>query len=276
MSTKKKNELVVKNDFTVSNEFAGMFDQSLGLGASENIDAEDIVIPKVHLAQALTPEVSSGVVKAGQYMNSIEKTSLGEALDMFVIGKVKLWQFYYEVKQGKKTTKEYLGTIEHTPFNKDLSERAYIPEELQKKAEEKGVDEDMLLKPDKILRFSVLLLEEVLGGFAFPYFVDFKRTSYPAGKQLESIFAKMRSVNLPSYAKVFNLNSEFVSNDYDYYVKKVSLGRNISKEELPAVEKWLRELSDNKAKYKADESDVNEESYTVEAKATEVNTNQKF
>lgn len=275
MST-KKNELVVKNDFTVSNEFAGMFDQSLGLGASENIDAEDIVIPKVHLAQALTPEVSSGVVKAGQYMNSIEKTSLGEALDMFVIGKVKLWQFYYEVKQGKKTTKEYLGTIEHTPFNKDLSERAYIPEELQKKAEEKGVNEDMLLKPDKILRFSVLLLEEVLGGFAFPYFVDFKRTSYPAGKQLESIFAKMRSVNLPSYAKVFNLNSEFVSNDYDYYVKKVSLGRNISKEELPAVEKWLRELSDNKAKYKADESDVNEESYTVEAEATEVNTNQKF
>jgi hypothetical protein len=276
MSTKKKNELVVKNDFEVSNEFTGMFDQSLGMGASENIDAEDIVIPKVHLAQALTPEVSSGVVKAGAYMNSVEKTAIGDALDMFVIGKVKLWQFYYEVKQGKKSTKEYLGTIEHTPFNKDLAERAYIPEELQKRAEEKGVNEDMLLKPDKVLRFSVLLLEEILGGFAFPYFVDFKRTSYPAGKQLESIFAKMKSVKLPSYAKVFNLTSEFVSNDYDYYVKKVSLGRNISKEELPAVEAWLKELAKNKGKYRADESDIEEENNTFEAEASEVNTNQKF
>jgi len=275
MSTKKK-ELVVKNDFTVSNEFAGMFNTELGLGAAENIDSEDIVIPKVHLAQALTPEVSAGTVKAGQYMNSIEKTLVGDSLDMFVIGKVKLWQFYYEIKQGKKVQKEYLGTIEHTPQNKDLADIPYIPEELRKRAEEKGVSEDMLIKPDKVLRFSVLLLEEVLGGFAFPYFVDFKRTSYPAGKQLESIFAKMRSVKLPSYAKVFTLSSDFVSNDYDYYVKKVGMGRNITTEELPQVERWLKELSDNKAKYKADESDVNEESYTVEAEATEVNTNQKF
>lgn len=275
MST-KKNELVVKNDFGVSKEFGNMFDQSLGMGASENIDAEDIVIPKVHLAQALTPEVSAGTVKAGQYMNSVEKTLVGDSLDMFVIGKVKLWQFYYEIKQGKKVQKEYLGTIEHTPFNKNLAENVYIPEELQKKAEEKGVTEEMLIKPDKVLRFSVLLLEEVLGGFAFPYFVDFKRTSYPAGKQLESIFAKMRSVKLPSYAKVFNLSSEFVSNDYDYYVKKVSMGRNITPEELPQVENWLRELSENKGKYTADESDVEEQNNTLEATASEITSNQKF
>jgi hypothetical protein len=273
-------ELVVKKQFDVSNEFAGQFDSALGMGAGENIDNDDIVIPKIHLAQALTPEVAvaGNEISVGTYMQSVEKTSMGESMDMFVIGKVKLWQFYYEVKQGKKTIKEYLGTIEHNPDNKDLKDLVYIPQELKEKAEEKNVTAEMLLKPDRILRFSVLLVEEVMQGLAFPYFVDFKRSSYPAGTQLESTFAKMRSVKLPSYAKVFSLKSEFVSNDFDYYVKKVSLGRNIEKEELVAVEHWVREMTVNASKYEADESDAVEGETIIETTSEEVvnNSNTKF
>jgi len=278
--SENKNEVVVKTQFDVSNDFANQFDSSLGLGAGENIDNDDIVIPKIHLAQALTPEAQDGKnpINAGSYMNSVDKSLMSDKMDMFVIGKVKLWQFYYEVRQGKKVTKEYLGTIEHNRDNKDLKDIVYIPNELKEKAAEKGVTEEMLLKPDRILRFSVLLVEEVMQGLAFPYFVDFKRTSYPAGTQLESTFAKMRSVKLPSYAKVFKLSSKFVSNDHDYYVKQVSLGRNIEKEELVAVEHWVRELATNANKYSADESDANEGSTVqdIEAEAVEVNSNQKF
>jgi hypothetical protein len=272
-------EVVVKNDFQVSNEFSEMFDTSLGMGAGENIDNDDIIIPKIHLAQALTPEAQGkdSTVEVGSYMNSVDKTALGDEMDIIVIGKVKLWQFYYEVKEGKKTKKEYLGTIPWTTDNKDLKDMVYLPKELEQRAEDKGVKVEQLLKPDRILRFSVLKLDEVMGGFAFPYFVDFKRSSYPAGQQLESIFAKMRSVNLPSYAKVFSLGSKFVQDEYDYYVKSVSLGRNIDKKELQAVEHWVKELSQNAKKYKADES-TEQENYddAVEVEATEVNTNTKF
>jgi hypothetical protein len=282
MTKEQKNELAVTTGFDVSNEFAGQFNTDLGMGAGENIDADDIVIPKIHLAQALTPEAqdAQNEVKVGSYMHSVDKTLIGDTMDMFVIGKVKLWQFYYEVKQGKKVTKEYLGTIEHNRDNKDLKDLCYIPAELKEKAAENGVTEAMLLKPDRILRFSVLLLEEVLHGLAFPYFVDFKRSSYPAGTKLETTFAKMRSVNLPSYAKVFNLKSKFISNDFDYYVKEVSVGRNIEKEELQAVEHWVSELASNADKYAADESDTQEETFnkdeTIDVESVEVNTNQKF
>jgi len=101
---------------------------------------------------------------------------------------------------------------------------------------------------------------------AFPYIVDFKRSSAGEGNKLKNIFFKLRKMaKLPSYSKVFTLSSEFIQADYDYYVKKVSGGRNIEADELAAVETWVRELQTNEAKYSVDET----EDETVEAEVVD-------
>ena len=71
--TKKKNEenaLTVQNDFAVSSDLAAEFD-GLGLGAGEEIDSMDILIPKLMLTQGLTKAVAKGKAKVGTYINSI-------------------------------------------------------------------------------------------------------------------------------------------------------------------------------------------------------------
>ena len=249
-------EVAVKGSGAVSAEFKNMFDAKLGLGAGEQIDNEDILIPKIHLAQALTPEVLEKKLEAGVYMNSVEKEEIGAEVDVYVMNSVKLLQVYYLVRSKNKVKREYLGTVN---FSKDEYLRigqGVCPEELKERLEAKGVSLDKCeLEADKVLRFWAVMSDEVAMGAAFPYIIDFKRTSYNAGQELQTKFARMRSMGLPSYAKVFTIGAEFVSGEHDYYVKKVRAGRDITAEEVKAVEHWLRELQANASKYVADESD---------------------
>ena len=105
---------------------------------------------------------------------------------------------------------------------------------------------------------TVLANDEVKEGVAFPYIIDFKGASKKAGRELTSHFAKLRSVNLPSFAKVFSFGTELVEDEFTYYVKTVDMGRNIEREELDAVKNWITELKKNKDKIKVDDSEEKE------------------
>ena len=268
MSSKK--EVAVKEEFTPA--LASMFDQSL-VSSGDSMDKVDFRIPKLTLIQGMT-KASYNTEKAavGSYINSIEKNDLGDSMDLFVMSDTKLWELKYKVTEGKKVTEEYLGTIEYTNDNQDLRNNPRIPEELEQRAQEKGVSVDMLSQINMINRFYVLSVAEVMAGGAFPYIVDFKRASYQAGVQLKNSFFKMKKVqNLPSYARVFTLGSEFIQDEFDYYIKTVSGGRMITQDEIGAVESWIKELSANKAAYKEDDSDEGEsvvKDVEVEAKVT--------
>lgn len=272
--TKKTKEVAVQESNLPSNEFAGMFDQSLQ-SAGDTMDAEDIRLPKLTLIQAMTKSsFNTENVNAGNYINSIEKNDMGSDLEMFVMSDAKLWQFDYGVPQGKgkEDKKEYLTIVDFAdcPKIRDNFKKTgqlQVPQHVLDVAENKGIDPTKILQPDLIYRFHVLLVNEVVEGTAFPYIIDFKRSSAGEGNKLKNIFFKMRrTLKLPSYARVFKLGAEFIQAEYDYYAKKVSTGRNITKEELTAVESWVRELSENSANYSADESDAFvEEAVIVEA-----------
>lgn len=249
-------EVAVKGQSAVSAEFKNMFDQDLGYGAGEQIDNEDILIPKIHLAQALTPEVIDKKLEAGIYMDSISKEEIGDTVSVYVMSVNKLLQYYYLIRSKNKVKKEYIGTVAYTKDDYADVKENILPEELKQRLIAKGVNTDGLeLEADKVLRFFVVRTEDVATASAFPYIVDFKRTSYNAGQELQTKFARMRTQGLPSYAKVFEISSKFVSEEHDYYVKKVSTGRDITAEELGQVEHWVRELRANADKYVADESD---------------------
>jgi len=149
----------------------------------------------------------------------------------------KVWRCF-EVKKGKK---EYTETIDYIG-NEGLA----IDEEIG------GVT----IHRDKVLGFYVLLVDEIKQGMAFPYIVDFTRSSARSGKQLQTYFAKLRSVGLPSFAKVFTLSSKFITGEHDYFVKEVSAGRNIETSEAQAVKLWLDNIAANKDRMKEDDSDL--------------------
>ena len=276
--SKESKEVTTKKSTEVSTDFANMFDQSL-VSSGDTMDSEDIRLPKLTLIQAMTKSTfNTEKAAAGNFVNSIEKNDLGSSLDVFIMSDVKLWQFDYETKKGKEVKKEYLTITDFAPYSevrKNWGKGNYLPAEVIAKAEAKGINEDQLLMPDLIYRFYVLLVDEVKEGVAFPYIVDFKRSSATEGNKLKNIFFKMRKMmKLPSYAKVFNLSSEFVQDEYDYYIKKCTGGRNITKEELVAVETWAKELQSNSTKYSVDESEE-EESFNNE-EVVEAEVSAKF
>ena len=273
--SKKTKEVAKATSTEVSTEMEGMFDNSL-VSSGDTLDAVDLRIPKLTLIQAMTKATyNTEGAPVGSYIDSIEKTNFGEALDLFIMNDTKLWEVKYDVKEGNKVKTEYLGTIDYNLGNKDLRDKPRIPPELEKRAAEKNVTPDMLSQINMINRFYVLKVEEVLAGTAFPYIVDFKRASYQAGVQLKNSFYKMKKLQkIPSYARVFTLKSEFIQDEYDYYIKTVSSGRMITKDEIEAVETWVREMMTNRDSYSEDNSD-DEEAYTVEAEQIEAPTNEE-
>lgn len=263
--------VAVKKSSAVANPLAGKFDTSLQ-SAGDTLDKNHLRIPKLTLIQGMTKAAfNTGKAPVGSFIDSIEKTNMGESNEIFVMNDTRLWEINYQVKEKGKMVKKYLGTIDYLPENENLRDSPRIPEQLKSKAEKNGVTVSMLSDINEILRFYVLRAQEVIEGIAFPYIVDFKRTSFPAGIQLKNSFFKMRTTQgMPSYAKVFTLGSEFVQGEFDYYIKTVSSGRLITEEEIGAVEKWVKEMNQNKAAYQDDSSEEEHGTEVVEAEAIEV------
>lgn len=240
-------DLVVNQSYEVSNDLVKEF-EGMGLGAGEEIDSSDILVPKISLMQAMSKPVSKGKAKVGLFYNSVDLTELGDNLEMIVLDSYKNWQ---EFRVSQKGQDEYIGT---KPF--------YGNENLEYDfKDEEGKD----CKRIQVLGFYVLLLEDIKNGMAFPYAVDFKKSSKKAGRELTTYFAKLRSAGLPSFAKVFSLGTELVEDEYTYYVKTVNMGRDITKEELGDVKNWLMQLKERRSDFVVDDSEEKAEAVNVEA-----------
>lgn len=239
---KGKEVAVSTNEYAVANnalagEFAGM-----GLGAGEEIDTKDILIPKLMLTQGLTKAVARGDAKVGRYINSVSEKDMGDNIEALVIQSYKVWQEFKVVPNGKD---EYLATIDF--YSNEHLEYQY--------KDEQGND----CKRKEVLGFYCLLLDEIKNGVAFPYILDFKGASKGAGRELATHFAKLRSSNLPSFAKVFSFGTKLVEDEHTYYVKTVDMGRDITSEELGSVKAWIAELKNNKDHIKVDDSEEREQ-----------------
>jgi len=251
--SKSKAVAVVKNEYAVSN--AGMF-ENLGLGAGAEIDTKDILIPKLMLTQGLTKAVARGDAKVGRYINSVSELDMGDNFEALVIQSYKVWQEYKIVPNDKD---EYITTVDFYGNDK-------LPYQYK---DEQGND----CKRKEVLGFYCLLLNEINEGVAFPYIIDFKGASKGAGRELATHFAKLRSSNLPSFAKVFSFGTKMVEDKHTYYVKTVGMGRDITREELNSVRSWIAELEKNKANMRVDDSEEKNGDDTVDVvEADVVNT----
>ena len=208
------------------------------MGASERIDSEDIRISKMWLMQPMSKMVQEEKARVGEYRDSISGDKLGfrtqEPVEVFIFEKDKLW---HEIDAH---TNKYLRSV---PY--------YGNEHLDKKG---GTDKDgNEVNRDMVIRYFVLKASDVEEAVktdnpskAFPFALDFKRTSRETGTMLETNFAKTRG-EFPSYAYSYKITATEESNDKGtYWVKRAEQGRFITQPECLLVEEWIKTLQKKK------------------------------
>ena len=259
-------ELVPSNTgaFAVSDNVK--FDQSLP-GASANIDNADIDMSKILLMADMSELVKKQkIATPGEFRDKTTGELIGDeaGFDCFVIGSVKLWQIFGPEKD-KKGQLVYNETIDFIG-NEDLE------------YSQRDDRDNEVLHRDVVLRFFVILLDELANGMAFPLAIDFKRTSRQAGKDLSKYFFKMRQKGIPSYGMVFHVSSEeqTSSDGFEYWVKKVNLGRAITQKELTDVQEFSRGVVKAQAENRLNVNDDDEKSETIEVKGKTVSSKSKF
>jgi hypothetical protein len=215
-------------------------------GGGAVMDATDILIPKLLMAQALSEVVSQGSVAQG----SIYKSTTGEVL----AARDKSISFLPLLSWKTWRVSEVTGTKPEFARREPMTD-PNVPLEWQENGKAMRRDREMnfyILLPSDIEREAKALAAlEKTGELPspddalLPCVITFTRTSYGAGKVLATHFAKAGHFNLPPYVSVLGLSLAQEKNDFGtFYRWEVT-----SKTERPttalerhAAEKWCATL----------------------------------
>ncbi len=205
-----------------STELQGYTKADLADWGEASIDAKDIVIPRINLAQQMSDIVIEGKAKMGEYYQSSSHTvlgGLGKSVDIIPFMLDQVWVI--QKKVGKKF--EYEKTEAVTPANKELAWE-FIEEGVEKK------------------RVYTRNFFCIVKGQALPCIVSFQGSSAKAGKEMATImFAENKIQNLPPSAYHITLDSKIVSNDEGTYaVKTITKGESSSREEVMKTLDWFK------------------------------------
>jgi hypothetical protein len=203
-----------------------------------DVDADDILIPKLLLGQSISKFVKEEKGRSGEIRGSLGMNLIAardKTVEVICFARYKTWITL------KAKGNEFVSQVPLTLANANLPR-----EEIRD-----GVD----VHNYETLNYYCLLPEEVKKGIYMPYVLSFRSTSYKTGKALETHRARLKEFGKPLAFKVFNLGAVEQSNDKgDFYVYTIEEGRDATDEELAATQKWNNIVKAGRAK--VDESDL--------------------
>jgi len=249
--TKKKDDVaVVAGELAVKTEAALAHPADVPEAwGSENVDAADIIVPKILLMQGLSKLVAADEAKQGEFRDSLTGALLGgkdKPLEFIPFHSTKTWVVFEQAVGGKA---EYKETVPMTAHNKDWA------------TEEQS--SGGTVRRDRCLNYYVLLLDDIKSGTYMPYMLSFRRTSYTAGRKLATIFAKLKMFKEPPASRVFTLSSRLEKNDLgQFYVADVGEKRRSSSEEMDAALNWYRVV--RTASVVVDDSDLKAPNHPID------------
>jgi hypothetical protein len=217
------------------------------------IDTSDLVIPKILLMQGMSKLVQEEKARLGEMRDSLDNSLLGSKdtpLEFIPFQVFKSWLIFHV--DGNKI--EYQGQEPMTAAN------ASWPLE--------EIVDGKVIRRDKALNFFCVLPSEVEEGLFFPKILSFRRTSYQAGKKLETWRAKLKAFNKPLAAKTFKLISNKTENDLGvFYTFDIEAGRDTTEAELKAASQWRSVVAAKPVKI--DDSDLRSEADKVHVEEAE-------
>ena len=231
--------------------------------SEETVNTDDIILPRILLAQAMSPIVSEKeLADAGDIIKSTTEEVLatkGDGLGIVPITHFKTWR--KEFQAYDKSKKSFTGKWKFysqepwTPLN---STRGW--EEFEEVDPKTG--EEAKFKWVRVFNFYVIAkkdLEAAVKGesAALPNLVSFKSTSFDTGKKIYSGIAEGMSMKsavnpkgLPPFAREYKLSSKKMSNNSGdtYYVFEVTQGKLIPNEERAVAAKWYSTVKASQVK----------------------------
>ena len=222
---------------------------------SENVDASDILIPKLLCAQAISEAVVMGDIPLGALYESVDKTVLAaysakdsaktEDLEVIAFSNFKSWVITVD--------KEYEGTYPFTAENANWER-------------EEEVEGKMIVR-DLVNSFFVILPKEIVEmgvDGAFPYVLPLKRSSYKAGQKISTTATKLAKRSKPIASVVFKLSrtmGEHKESKGKYFIVDATFERQATKEELQVAYNWYKTLQEKADNIKVDDSDETGETF---------------
>ena len=229
----------------------------------------DVVLPKVLLMQGLSDLVNERKAQQGDFVRSSTAEKLGDdkaPLEFIPLTFQNLWLVSEDQKgDGKKyefrryeprtaanesADWDYLENGTKWRRTKIMSLFALLPKDIESQAKMMKEFEETGEMPD---------VDKVL----LPVVIQFKNTSFKAGKEVATLFAKAESVSrqlgttIPAYGTTMRLSCVSDKNDKgSFFVMKVESIGKTKPEYKEAAANWYAQLMQLGAAIKVDESDM--------------------
>jgi hypothetical protein len=208
---------------------------------TEDLDASDIIIPRLLLMQAMSEFVQNKKAQSGDFVNSVTMERLGGVdapLELILVDSFKNWIISEKgPKEGKFKFKEVFAWKDGNP---------------DWKFEE--VENGITTRRYKCLNFYVLPTGSLDG---FPLLLSFRSSSYQAGRKLVNFATEAKMYRKPMAYKTVKLGAMQVTNDMGTFnVFTVEPGRLSKDLEVEQAFKWYNTIRQKSVATHEEESDI--------------------
>lgn len=211
---------------------------------NEDLEAKDVLIPRILLAQQMSEAVSENDIKPGQFYRSTDKKVYGGGKTSFsclVIKQFKNWVI--EVKKGDRF--EFEKTLPYNPVD------ASLPWDFSEEGQTK--------RRNECFNFYVISLADIEAKEVFPSLLSFRRTQVSCAKAIISYMTLMKSYRAPSCSYVLDFTSTLKENDLGrFYIPEMKKGRQATVEEITICKQWFDAISHGNVKIAPEEGEATE------------------
>lgn len=192
---------------------------------SGSFDSSDIILPKILLMQSISQLVEAEKFRAGDFVHSLDETLIGKKeekpIEFIALGRFETLQTYEDNKYVKTESVTYEN--KRLPYEETVS----------------GVKVNRNLTNN----YYVLRVEDFESMTVFPMVITFKRTSFKAGKKLNTKITMLEDFGAACYAKTFKLVAKSEEGDKGkYYVLDILDGRKCNDVEVKQSVRWADRL----------------------------------
>lgn len=204
---------------------------------SEGASRQDILVPRLQLMQDISEAVKKGKHKAGDIIDSVTGTKLGDEEVPVEIIPFTTFREWYVMEVNERGKDKFKSKVLMTPENENW------PYET--------VDNGTPIRNVRVINFFVMVPGQMEG---LPFLVSFKKTSILPGKQLSTHFQMSAMKHVTPAKQIFRLGATERSwEDNTFKVFTIELGRATTPEELGTTRKWYETLKTQQVK--TDEAD---------------------
>lgn len=209
-----------------------------GSWGTENVEAKDVLIPRIFLAQKMSDVVDTAGVKPGQFYRSTSKEVLGggtKAIELLILSSFKTWTI--EKKKGEKY--EFESVIPYTPTD------ANLPWDFTEQGETK--------RRNETFSFYVIPVADFQTSEVLPAVLSFRRTQVACAKAITSYMMLMKNYRTPACTYVLDFTSTLKENDFgSFHVPEMKKGRKATIEEMTVCKQWYDAISKGVVKVDAE------------------------